>query len=124
MATGPIEIVYVLTIPFGLCWFQNPWHTPLFPPTYLMNESTIVEPCTTDAWSNATFFSQFGIVNYDWSNAKAEWSAAKPMDCQERLVKQAAMTKAANPKTKTWVCKCCSKWPVCHACFTRLNEQD
>jgi hypothetical protein len=48
---------------------------PLFSPTYLMNESTIVMPCNdgvaNGGWSNATFFSSFGIVDYDWSNAKA-----------------------------------------------------
>ena len=76
---------------------SNPWHKPLFEPTYRMNESTIVEPCNSSGWSDASFFAKFGVVNYDWSNAKAEWSAAKPMDCQERLVTQAKMTKAANP---------------------------
>ena len=41
---------------------------PLFPPTYLMNESTIVMPCNAaednGGWSNATFFGQFGIADY------------------------------------------------------------
>ena len=48
---------------------------PLFPPTYRMNESTIVMPCndgeTNGGWLNATFFGSFGIADYDWSNAKA-----------------------------------------------------
>ena len=81
-------------------------------------------PCNYSGYFDYTIAGKFAVVDYDWSNAKAEWSAAKPMDCQERLVKQAAMTKAANPKTKTWVCKCCIKCSVRHACFTRLNEQD
>ena len=80
---------------------------PLFPPTYLMNESTIVMPCndgeSNGGWSNATFFGSFGIADYDWSNAKAYWSKMTPMDCQERLVTQAKMTKNANPNTKVWV---------------------
>ena len=37
------------------------------------------------------------------SNAKALWANSKPMDCEERLITQAAMTKAANPNTR--VCK-------------------
>lgn len=48
---------------------------PLFPPTYLMNESTIVMPCNDlsshGGWSNASFFGSFGIADFDWSNAKA-----------------------------------------------------
>ena len=46
---------------------------------------------------------QFGIVDVDWSNAKDEWSRASPMDCQERLVEQAAQLKAAHPDSKVWV---------------------
>lgn len=47
--------------------------------------------------------SQFGIVSYDWSNAKAQWAAAKPMDCEERLLKQAEMTAAMNPDSRVFV---------------------
>ena len=83
---------------------------PHFPPSYLMNESSIVMPCddknTDGGWSNASFFGSFGIADYDWSNAKSFWSKASPMDCQERLVTQAEMTKKANPKNKVWVYRC------------------
>ena len=83
-------------------------------------------------WSNGSFFGSFGIADFDWSatassaaaaspgqsdtswltpdwcevlagNAKHYWSAAKPMDCQERLVQQAHLTKSASPKAKVWV---------------------
>ena len=37
------------------------------------------------------------------SNAKALWANQKPMDCEERLITQAAMTKAANPNTRVFV---------------------
>jgi hypothetical protein len=64
----------------------------------------VVMPCNDGeadgGWSNASFFSTFGIADYDWSNAKAYWSKASPMDCQERLVTQAKMTKAINPHGK------------------------
>ena len=33
---------------------------------------------------------------FDWSNDKAEWAAAKPMDCEERLVTQVQLTTAAR----------------------------
>jgi hypothetical protein len=122
---------------------SNPWHKPLFPPTYVMNESTIVVPpphsrpwfrvhgldrsrlrapfplklaqthdsgwgvqvmpCNSSGWSDPVFFGSFGIVDFDWSNAGSEWRKAKPMDCQQRLITQAKMTKATNPKVKTWV---------------------
>ncbi len=42
-------------------------------------------------------------LNQPRSNAKDQWAAAKPMDCEERLLEQAAMTKALNPDTHTWV---------------------
>lgn len=80
---------------------------PKFAPRWRMNESTISMPCnageSNGGWFNASFGASFGIVDYDWSKAKAYWSKDKPQDCQERLVKQAAMTKAANPRAKVWI---------------------
>ena len=45
---------------------------------------------------NASLFSQFGVVSVDWSNSKALW-VEPPMSCEERLVEQAALLKAARP---------------------------
>lgn len=43
-------------------------------------------------------------MSYDWSNAKAQWAAATPMDCEERLLKQAEMTKTSSKnRTKVFV---------------------
>ena len=42
-------------------------------------------------------------MQYDWSNSKTQWAAAKPMDCEERLQEQARMTKKLNPKTHAFV---------------------
>jgi hypothetical protein len=42
-------------------------------------------------------------VSYDWSNAKAQWAASKPMDCEERLLQQATMTKQLNPASHVFV---------------------
>jgi hypothetical protein len=68
-----------------------------------MSMSTLVMTCNGSGWSNPQRGAQFGIVSYDWSNAKAQWAAAKPMDCEERLLQQAAMTKALNPDAHVFV---------------------
>ena len=54
-------------------------------------------------WSPPERGGQFGIVSYDWSTAKLQWAAAKPMDCEERLQTQARMTKAFNPASHIFV---------------------
>jgi len=59
--------------------------------------------CNSSGWSSPERGGTFGIVSYDWSNAKAQWAAAKPMDCEERLVQQAVMTKTANPASHVFV---------------------
>jgi hypothetical protein len=56
----------------------------------------IVQPCNMTGFLNASLFSQFGVVSIDWSNAKATW-VEPPMSCEERLVEQAALLKAARP---------------------------
>ena len=43
-------------------------------------------------------------TDFDWSNAKALWANAKPMDSENLMVTQAAAVKAANPKTRVFVC--------------------
>lgn len=45
------------------------------------------------------------MISYDWSNDKAQWAAAKPMDDEERLVTQTAMTKAASADARVFVCE-------------------
>lgn len=45
-----------------------------------------------------------------WSNAKAQWAVARPMDCEERLVQQAELTAAATRGiTRTFVCTSCPR---------------
>ena len=81
------------------------------------------------------FGSKWGIVDYDWSantlqyipvlvysvqgpsslssrrsnwkSGSDGWSTTVPMDCEEKLARQAAMTKAVNNHTKVFVCECC-----------------
>lgn len=85
-------------------FFQAPlkW-TPAWPPTYNMSMSTIVMPCNYSGWTDPAWGAQWGIIDFDWSNAKALWANAQPMDCEERLVEQARRVKAINPNTKVFV---------------------
>ncbi len=69
---------------------------PLWPVTYDMRSSTIIQPCNMSGFLDAELYSQFGVVSIDWSNAKALW-VAPPMSCEEKLVEQAALLKAARP---------------------------
>ena len=57
----------------------------------------------SSGWSNPARGAQFGIASYDWSNAKAQWAAQKPMDCEERLLEQAMMTKKLNADSNVFV---------------------
>ena len=43
---------------------------------------------------NASYAAQFGVVSYDWSNAKQLWAQDHPMTCEEALTKQAEMVLA------------------------------
>ena len=72
---------------------------PPWEPTWDLARSTITMTCNGSGWSDPALGAQFGIVSYDWSNAKTQWAAAKPMDCEKRLQTQARMTKAANNET-------------------------
>lgn len=60
-------------------------------------------PCNASGWLDADFAAQWGIVDVDWSNAKAAWVKQSPMDCQERLVEQVKRIKERNNKTRVFV---------------------
>jgi hypothetical protein len=86
-------------------------HPPHNPPaswqTWDMARSTISMGCNGSGWSSPERGGQLGIISYDWSNTKAEWAAAKPMNCEENLVKQAEMTKAVGgPDNHVFICEC------------------
>ena len=46
---------------------------------------------------------RFGLVDYDWSNAKMMWATHRPMDAGAMALEQAARNKAANPRAKIFV---------------------
>ena len=60
-------------------------------------------PCNGSGFMDAAFSSLWGIVDFDWSNGKADWANQKPMDCQERLLAQAQQVKARGTGTKVMV---------------------
>ena len=68
-----------------------------------MSLSTLVMTCNSSGFSNPERGAQFGVVSYDWSNAKSIWAANKPMDCEELLLEQATRTKKLNPDTHVFV---------------------
>jgi hypothetical protein len=76
---------------------------PLWEPTYLLNRSTIVQPCNESGFFDPSFLAKFGVVDVDWSNAKAIYTNQHPMNCEELLVEQGAMVKAINPDTHYFV---------------------
>lgn len=80
-----------------------PAQNPPWAANYTMVASTITMACNTSGWFDASLGSKFGIVSYDWSNTKAQWANARPMDCEQRLVTQAQMTKAQRPDANVFV---------------------
>ena len=80
-----------------------PPQNPPWPANYSMVASTLTMACNTSGWFDPALGSKFGIVSYDWSNAKAQWANAQPMDCEQRLVTQAQMTKARRPDANVFV---------------------
>ena len=99
-----------------------PATNPPWNPTYNLSMSTLTMQCNGSGFSSPQRGSAFGIVvsrsrdmkitsytftyklqSYDWSNAKADWAMQSPMDCEERLLSQARMTKSRNADTNVFV---------------------
>ncbi len=76
--------------------------------TWLMNRSTIIMPCNNTGFTDPATTKGFGIVDFDWSNAKGTgaaegWAKHKPMDDEELLFKQVQMTTAETQGTTAWI---------------------
>jgi hypothetical protein len=85
---------------------STPPMLPHWLPTYNMSESSVVQPCNySGLYDFETYpeLARYGLVDYDWSNAKRIWIDHSPMDCDTLLVEQAARNKAHNPTTKVFV---------------------
>lgn len=72
-------------------------------PTWRMAMSTLMMPCNTSGWFDTELASQSGIVDFDWSNARAIWANQHPMDDNGLLLQQAAMVKARSPSSHVWI---------------------
>ena len=81
----------------------SPPCVPEWEPTYDSGRSTVFMPCNVSGFTDPAVYRGFGLVDFDWSNGKAAWSTKQPMDCEERLVTQATMTKAMAKETKVFV---------------------
>ena len=72
----------------------------------LQNASTIIMPCNYTGYQQPSTTAGWGILDFDWSNDLDGWSAATPMDNDERQLIQVKMTKASPltaPYTKIWI---------------------
>jgi hypothetical protein len=81
---------------------------PPWPSTYDVAASTLVMPCNSSGLLSTELTRAWGLVSYDWSNAKrgpTGWAQQRPMDCEERLLAQAqaANLKSANPSQRVGV---------------------
>jgi hypothetical protein len=76
---------------------------PPWEPEWDLSLSSISMQCNSSGWSSYARGSEFGIMSYDWSNDKADWAQAQPMDCEERLLAQAENTKSMNAKSRVFV---------------------
>ena len=81
---------------------------PPGPPVWQMNLSTIIMPCNSTGPTDPASTKGWGTLDFDWSNWKGTgdsdgWAKSTPMDCEERLATQVAMTTAVSPSTKVWV---------------------
>ena len=91
----------------GICAWC-PQVLPPWPSTYVLNESTIIEPCNRTGFLTPDEVAGYAIVQVDWSGFRMGpdgWAAAKPMDPEERLLQQAALFKAAAPQQRVGVYK-------------------
>ena len=64
--------------------------------------------CNHSGWHDAKYAAKFGVVSYDWSNAKALWAQNQPMNCEEMLTEQAERVLKEDPgivgeQPRVWV---------------------
>ena len=84
----------------------RPCSVPAWPATYQMNASTIIMPCNYSGFQAPSTVAGWGVVDFDWSNDLAGWSAATPMDNDERQLAQVEAIKRSPHTagyTKVWM---------------------
>ena len=78
----------------------EPGRFPTWPATWVLQDSTIVQPCNTSGYLDDAY-AQFGVVSVDWSNAKQLW-VVPPMSTEQMHVEQAARLKAVRPGVRVF----------------------
>ena len=101
--------------PAGNGWVSKTPRLPKWPAVFEMNMSTILMPCNASGMHSTEEALRYGIVSYDWANAKGVWGKHTPMDDEEYLVKQADLVIAANTAAggSTRVGTCASSHAPC-----------
>ncbi len=79
------------------CLSGDPTCLPAWEPTWDMFRSTVLYTCNNSGFHDVHHAVQFGTVVYDWSNAKAVWANAHPMDSEACILKQAEAVLAVDP---------------------------
>jgi hypothetical protein len=92
----------MLSIALAMAVAQVPNRTA----TYMMNISTIIMPCNNSGFTDPASTKGWGVVDFDWSNAKAIWAKEKPMNDEELLFQQVQMTTSATKDATVWVYRC------------------
>jgi hypothetical protein len=82
---------------------SKPCPVPTWTPTWDLARSTAIQPCNASGWYDPGYAAKWGLVSFDWSNAKKDWLAVSPPDCEERLVEQCKKIKTINPHVKCFV---------------------
>lgn len=70
---------------------------PNWKPTWNMRNSTVLYTCNNTGLHNVTVANKYGIIVYDWSNAKNVWANDHPMTSEELITLQAEMVYAQDP---------------------------
>jgi len=82
---------------------ESPPLLPPYPQTYDMQSSTVVMLCNFSGYQSPDSTRGWAIQDFDWSNSLSDWSAATPMDTNERLLVQAGLTTQAQPGARAWI---------------------
>jgi hypothetical protein len=83
-------------------------------PTWNMSQSTIIMPDNETGMHSVEEALRYGLVSYDWSNAKGIWGKHAPMDDEEYLVKQ-----AGRPRRR---CEQGPRWKHESGCIQKHNQ--
>ena len=105
-STASIAGIASSATPNWTCGYEGgqskpPCALPPWPATWQMNASTIIMPCNYTGYQDPSTTAGWGVVDFDWSNNLAGWSAATPMDNDERQLHQVKLIKS-SPHTASY----------------------